>query len=147
MMGLRSLRRIGKDRRGSSAVEFALLAPVFIACTMGILQIGLSVWRYNALRGISADVARYAVTHYQAKTDPAAGDIQTWARTMASAPPYSLPASDLTLTVTPVATSRIAGTIEMNITVQSQIPSLVPFIDFSGFQMSYSRPAFLVDNP
>jgi Flp pilus assembly protein TadG len=39
-----------KDRRGTSAVEFALTLPVFILMTLGVWQIGHGMWAQFALQ-------------------------------------------------------------------------------------------------
>ena len=57
----RLFKRLAHDLQGSVAIEFALIGPVFLTMFLGVLQIGIGMQNYNALRGISADVARYAV--------------------------------------------------------------------------------------
>ena len=66
------LRVLGRERRGSTAVEMALVAPVFLAFILGIMQFGYALWLQNALNysvaaaarcaslGCSADIAGYA---------------------------------------------------------------------------------------
>ena len=61
----RLLSRLRRNRDGSVAVEFALVGPILLGMLMGVLQIGIGMQNYNALRGISADTARYAVVNYQ----------------------------------------------------------------------------------
>ena len=49
------------DRRGSNAVEFAILAPVVCLIFMGILYFGVYLGIANSLQQISADTGRYAM--------------------------------------------------------------------------------------
>jgi Flp pilus assembly protein TadG len=39
-----------KDRRGTSAIEFAITLPVFILLSVGVWQIGYSMWAQFALQ-------------------------------------------------------------------------------------------------
>jgi len=67
----RASRSIGKrwrllpslltDRRGSNAVEFAILAPIVCLLVIGILYYGLYLGIANSLQQISADTGRYAM--------------------------------------------------------------------------------------
>jgi Flp pilus assembly protein TadG len=47
------LARIRRDRRGAVMVEFALIGPALLAMLFGVLQFGLGMQNYNALRSIS----------------------------------------------------------------------------------------------
>lgn len=49
------------DRRGSNAVEFAILAPVVCLIFVGILYYGVYLGIANSLQQISADTGRYAM--------------------------------------------------------------------------------------
>lgn len=48
------------DRSGTTAVEFALVAPVLILFLFGILKLGLALWYQNALDYSVAEAARCA---------------------------------------------------------------------------------------
>lgn len=54
------LRRLRSDRRGISAVEFALLAPVFLATIIGAGQMGVLFLAQAGLRNAIGDGARCA---------------------------------------------------------------------------------------
>ena len=56
-----SLVRLAASRRGTSAVEFALLAPVFILMMLGMIAYGIYFGASHALQQIAADAARTAV--------------------------------------------------------------------------------------
>lgn len=56
----RVLPRLRRDRRGVSAIEFALVAPVLILMVIGILQMGAMFYAQAALQSAVADGARFA---------------------------------------------------------------------------------------
>jgi len=56
------LRRFGRSRRGSAAVEFALVAPVFFALLFAILETALMFFASQVLETITQDSARMIVT-------------------------------------------------------------------------------------
>lgn len=49
------------DQRGATAVEFALLAPVFIALVMAIIAFGVYFGATNSVQQIAADATRSAL--------------------------------------------------------------------------------------
>jgi len=57
---LRRLRRLRPDRRGISAVEFALLAPAFLGAIIGAGQVGILFLAQAGLRNAVGDAARCA---------------------------------------------------------------------------------------
>lgn len=66
MTVLRSwLASIRNDRRGSVMVEFAIIGPALLAMLFGVMQFGIGMQNYNALRAVSEEVARYAVINAQ----------------------------------------------------------------------------------
>lgn len=50
-----------RDTRGASAVEFAILAPVFLLLLTGMLAYGIYFGAANSLQQLSADAARTAI--------------------------------------------------------------------------------------
>lgn len=142
-MALR-LPRLAGDRRGAVAVEFALLIPVLLGLMLGIMQVGIGMQNYNALRAISADVARYAVVDAQAsvsrRTDV---DLENWATTRATGPIYHLHAANLTVDVADAATQRVPGANEKTITLTYSVNSVIAFLGVGDLTLSYSRPVFL----
>ncbi|MER8521494.1 pilus assembly protein [Mesorhizobium sp. M0644] len=55
-----NLRKIG-DESGTSAVEFALLSPIFILLVLGMVAYGIYFGASNSLQQIAADAARTAI--------------------------------------------------------------------------------------
>lgn len=54
------LRRLGRDRRGISAVEFAILAPVLLGAIIGAAQMGILFLAQAGLRNAVGEGARCA---------------------------------------------------------------------------------------
>ena len=141
----RSSYRIDHDESGSVAIEFALLIPVLITMMLGVFQIGITMQSYNAMRSAAADIARYTVVQYQNGSFRDTDDLSTTARTMATAAPYSLSTSRLTISVSRPDTQRVAGTTELKVSLAYNAPSVMNMIGVGDIPLSYSQPVFLVE--
>jgi Flp pilus assembly protein TadG len=58
-----AIRRFRRNRRGSAAVEFALVAPVFFALLFAIIETGLMFFADQVLETGTQDSARLMYTH------------------------------------------------------------------------------------
>ena len=56
----RFVRLLRRDSRGISAVEFAMIAPVFILLVVGIVQMGHLFYAHAGLRNAVSEGARFA---------------------------------------------------------------------------------------
>jgi Flp pilus assembly protein TadG len=54
----RTGRRLRGERRGSTAVEFAIIAGVMLPLLFGIVDLGVLMWTHNALQSTAALTAR-----------------------------------------------------------------------------------------
>jgi len=70
---LKALRRFRRNRRGSAAVEFALVAPVFFALLFAIIEVSIVFFASQVLETVTQDSARTIMT----------GQAQTAAQTAA----------------------------------------------------------------
>ena len=53
-----SLNRLGRDRRGTAAIEFGLLVPLFMIFLLGAIEFGRALTQANAIeKGVRAGVA------------------------------------------------------------------------------------------
>ena len=144
-------KRLRRDEEGAAAVEFGLLGLVMIALLMGVLQIGIAMQKYNALRGISADVARYAVVQYQSGTEVTNSQIWAQAHQIATRPPYNLSGEQqqlgdgLDITVTTAVDQRIDGATELNFWIRTELPSVMTFLGVESLHVTHSRPIFVLD--
>lgn len=126
-------------------VEFALLGALVVSLMIGVLQIGMAMQAYNALRSASADLARYAAVQRQGGSPVDAAGLATKARSIATAPPYGLNSANLgTASVTPAAT-RVAGVTEFVITYEYSVPNVLHFAGIGAIPLSYSRPIFVLN--
>jgi Flp pilus assembly protein TadG len=83
------LRAVLRDRSGISALEFAMLLPLFLSLVIGLMQFGQVMWTQSALQhavamaarcasinaatcGTPAQIRDYAVTQAYGLTVPAA---------------------------------------------------------------------------
>ena len=132
------------DRTASAAVEFALIGPAFITMFFGVLQFGIGMQNYNALRSISADAARYAVVNYQRRNLITAIQIQDYARTVATAQPYGLSRSRFTPFVSTPVIQRVGGATEFQIRLTYNIPTFLGVIGMDDIPLTYTRPIFVI---
>jgi Flp pilus assembly protein TadG len=58
----KALRRLRRDRRGSAAVEFALVAPVFFALLFAIIETAIVFFAGQVLETVTQDSARLIMT-------------------------------------------------------------------------------------
>lgn len=142
---IRFLRQIAQDTRGATMVEFAILVPVIFGTFLGVLQVGLGMQAYNALRNVSADTSRYAAVEYQKENKITNATIETQAAAIATSLPYVLEASRFTATVTKPATQRVDGAIELQIVTTYTTRSVLGFMGINGVPISFTRPIFLIE--
>ena len=138
------LRSLGRDEDGSTIVEFALLAPVLIGFLIGIFQVGISMQAYNAMRSVTSDTARYAVVEYQKKNEVTNAALETYAETLGTGTRYNL-RSNFDASISNATNQRVSGAIEKTMTVTYTPPSVLPMLHFTSYQMSFSRPIFVID--
>jgi Flp pilus assembly pilin Flp len=141
-----SLTRIRRDVRGAVLVEFALLAPVILTLLFGVVQVGIHMQNYNAIRNLASDGARFAVVEYQQGNELSATAVQAEIESRGFGPKYNLNSNLLTVQVTEPAT-RIAGLKEMNIRITYDMPDFLAFVDTDALTLDYQRPVFLVIPP
>lgn len=55
-------------RRGATAVEFALIFPVFLAFVLGIIEVGRAMWIKGSLQYAVEETTRYAMVNTSAST-------------------------------------------------------------------------------
>ncbi len=143
---MRRLRHLCGDRRGSTLLEFGLLAPAMFAMMLGVFQIGMGMQAYNAMRSVASDTARFAATAYQRENELAVATIRSNGIAIATAAPYSLKREDLSLSIIEATDQRVDGAIEFTITIDYEVPSILGFIGIEAIPLSYTRPIFVIDD-
>jgi Flp pilus assembly protein TadG len=63
------IKNCRKNERGSTLVEFAIGATVFMTAMFGVLEFGRALWVHNALTDAARRGARYATMHSPADAD------------------------------------------------------------------------------
>lgn len=89
--------RIIRDRRGVSALEFAVLLPLFLSLVIGLMQFGQVMWTQSALQHAVEMAARCASINTATCGTPA--QTQAYAVTQA----YGLTVPAATFTASPAA--------------------------------------------
>ena len=56
--------------RGQALVEFALMVPMFLALTMGVVDAGRVIWASTSLSAAAREGARLAIVHGGSPNDP-----------------------------------------------------------------------------
>lgn len=54
-----SPRRLWRCRQGGSAIEFALVAPLFIGCLFALFQVGLGIYAQSTISQLAEQGARH----------------------------------------------------------------------------------------
>lgn len=63
------LSGLTRDQRGTAAIEFGLVAPVFFALVLGIIDIGRYMWTLNTMQYAIDDAVRAGVVQQMAPED------------------------------------------------------------------------------
>ena len=61
------IRNFKQDEKGSTLVEYAIGATVFVMAVFAVLEFGRALWAHNALTDAARQGARYAVLHTSAE--------------------------------------------------------------------------------
>ena len=91
----------------------------------GVLQVGIGLQNYNAMRSLSADVARYAMIEQAKGTVMSNSALDTYADNLGSGAPYLLIADNLDVTIAAATTPQISDATELTLTIEYQIPSVL----------------------
>lgn len=136
-------RTLRRDTRGAMVVEFALLAPAFLVMVFGVLYAGIALQNYNAIRNLSADVARYAMVQQQGGNTLSNSQIRSYAVTRAQGGPYLLAVDQLNAYVTTPDTQRVAGVRELQVVITYEVNNMLDFAGLPAPFLTYTRPIFL----
>lgn len=137
------MRAAIKDKSGASAVEFALLAPVFFVLFFGILLCGVYLQNLNAVQSLASDGARYVMVEYQKDNQVSDEQIRSVILARAVNSPYLLNTDRLQITVDRSGTSRITGATEIDVELRYTLPDFLPTVDLPGSTIVYTRSAWV----
>ncbi len=141
---MRTLRRLATRTEGAAAVEFGLIAPVFLLMLLGVFQVGSWLQAYNAMRNAVTKTARSVAVEYQTDNKLTNQQIADLGLAIGSTTPYLLKADDLQVAVTVPATQSFTTARELKLTMTYQMPSFLDFAGISGPSVTYSRALFVI---
>lgn len=139
------MARLRADRSGAVAVEFALLGTAFFAMLLGVLQVGIGMQNYNAIRNVSADVARYTMVQYETGNELSLTQIRSYALAAGQNAPYLLDFARLDAEVDTAETQRVDGATELTLQITYNVPMIVGFLGIEEPRIVYERPIFLLN--
>ena len=138
----RTLRRLAADQNGSAIVEFGILAPAILMLFIGILQVGMWMQSYNALRSVAADTGRYVAVEYQKSNQVTNVNMALWAREHAI-DTYMFKDANLSTDVSDAAAQSIAGVTEKTLTLNYTMPSIFGIAGIGDIAVTFQRPIFV----
>ena len=139
-------RLLASNVQGASAIEFALLAPVFLGLMMGVVEVGLYMQNYSAVRSLASDASRFAAVEFQKNNILAEDVLESNIRAMGVTLPYNLVDAQLTVTVTEISPARVSGAREFDLDIDYALPDIIGGTTIDNFTISYSRPLFVLDD-
>ena len=136
------LRLLRGDRSGSAIVEFGILAPAIITLLFGVVQVGMWMQTYNALRSVAAESGRYVAVEYQKTNRISNVQMALWARNRAISN-FMFESSQLSTSVVDSGTQSIAGVTEKTLTLNYTMDSFMGIVGIDDIPVSFSRPIFV----
>jgi Flp pilus assembly protein TadG len=111
-------RGLVRDRRGVAAIEFALVAPLFLLFAFGLIEFSRLLWTDNALEYAAEQAARYALAN------PTASATQIRAVAVGQVP--TVDPNAVTVTITYDTTNGVQFVTVTASTPFSPIVSIIP---------------------
>ena len=145
-MMIRSLSRLRRSEDGATAIEFALIMPMFLMLLFGVLQMGFYLQNHNALRSLSTDVARSIAVAYQNDNMLSTNQMEALARSQAIGGKHFLETDRLETKISTITPSRVDGATELEIELQYTPRHVLP-VPMPSFDMTYKRPVFVFGAP
>ncbi len=123
----RRAKGIGACRLGATAVEFALVAPLFLSMTLGLMEMGRAMWIKASLQYACEETARYYIVNNSASATTLKAQAQTF-----------LSDTGVTVATNPFTASVDTSTTPdtMTITATYTFTALVPFIPFPNVTLN-----------
>lgn len=140
-----SVSKLARDGDGSAAVEFGLIAPVFLTMLLGVFQVGIWMQSYNAIRNAVAETARNVAVEYQTANKLSDDQIEDTGLAVATTSPYLLDPEKIEIAVVDPADQPFPGARQLTLTLTYQMPTFLDFAGIAGPRLSYSRSLFVID--
>jgi Flp pilus assembly protein TadG len=139
------VRTLTNNEAGSAAIEFGLIAPVFLTMLLGVFQVGVWMQSYNAMRNAVAQTARSVAVEYQTDNKLTDVQIENTGLAVATTSPYLLDANSIDVAVDNPTAQDFPGARELTLTMTYQLPTFLDFAGISGPEISYSRSLFVIN--
>jgi Flp pilus assembly protein TadG len=123
----RFFRNVLKSRRGATAVEFAMVAPIFLIMVIGIFELGRAMWIKASMQYAVEETTRYAIVNTSATTSTLA----TYASTAYSSSGINI--TGATFTATQATTS---GKTYVTISGSYSFSVIVPLVPIPDMTLS-----------
>jgi len=141
----RSFARLCRRNDGAAAVEFGLIAPVFLTILLAVFQVGVWMQSYNAMRNAVGQTARSVAVEYQTDNRLTDAQIANTGLAVATTAPYLLDADSIEVSVDDTANQPFPGARQLTLTLTYQMPTFLDFAGIAGPEISYSRNLFVID--
>ena len=127
----RAFRSLGRDERGASAIEAAVILPILFTLTIGAIEIGRALSFQASIRHAVQETARYATVHgFASGAAATAADLETMAANLTDLP-------DATLTVVASFNPDNRPGSEVSVSIDHAYTPLTGAVfDVSGFTLS-----------
>jgi Flp pilus assembly protein TadG len=136
---------LARDGRGSAAIEFGLIAPVFLTMLLGVFQVGVWMQSYNAMRNALSETARSVAVEYQTDNHLTDAQIANTGLAVATTAPYLLNINSIEVEVEDPPSQPFPGARQKTLTMTYQMPTFLDFAGIAGPEVSYSRTLFVID--
>ena len=112
MARLHAFRRFLREKRGTAAIEFAFVAPVLFALTIGTIDIGRLVWSASMLHHMAREATRYASVRGANSNNPVTReDMEAYVKNRI----IGIPAGDVKVTANWIPNNNPGGTVEVQL--------------------------------
>lgn len=141
---LTRVSRRGLGQRGSTTLEFALVALAFLMLLLGSMEVGRYYFTSEAVRTVTAEAGRRTMLAYRSTspgTCPTSTDIKTYVTSTVARSPF-IGASNLTLNVTCGTTTE--GGKSLRVAVSYPFSTPVPWLPVST---TITDESFMVVEP
>ncbi|MFQ6017100.1 MAG: TadE/TadG family type IV pilus assembly protein [Kiloniellaceae bacterium] len=123
-----------KDRQGTAAVEFGLVAPILFIATLGTLDFGRMLWVASTIEHAATAGTRYAGVRGAESNSPATvSDIQAFVQNRAA----GVDPNDLTINVTFTPNNSSGGSVTVQVGYQFSF-LMVGFLSLGPVQLQGS---------
>ena len=139
LAAVRLLRQLVRDRSGVSAVEIALLAPVFFALVVGVIEFGRVAYTQGVISFAAEEATRFALVNYSIEED----DVRDIAEAcLLGIDPERINAIIVTGPIDPVDNTRT-----ISVEVSYNFEFLLPYMPDGVVPISGTSRGFLIPPP